>query len=457
MAMYIDFFGFRDKPFRLTPESAAFYCSAPHDRAMTMLEYGINSRKGLMLLHGMPGSGKTTLCFLLRETLVNCNVTYIPKAADGDLLLRICKGFGLSPDVNSTENEYFGILIDFFVSEYKNGKNNLIIIDDADEYSIDTFQLIEPLAEVEIEQCKLVQILVVGTQELCSKLMYGGIKSLGERVLSVTELNLLSLHDTASYLQHRLKYAKVTDPELLKRTAVVEIFRYSHGLPLEINLVADKAFEAAAIRKDKKVGPKHVKQAIKHIAGIREPLKVYTIAQYIIPMLLVLVVLLVGLQVKTWLDMKDIEKQYAETVHLPTSIQQAPSIEETPETEYIEAIHEQVSETEQVTALEPEPAPEPIVTTAEAVATPEPVITPPASAQPVAAAGTRYGCVTAQSGLNLRAVPSPAGRVVTGLMYGQKVILLEERENWWLVDADGSEGFLFANYVKEIAENESCD
>ncbi|QAR33322.1 hypothetical protein EP073_07880 [Geovibrio thiophilus] len=447
--MYIDFFGFRDKPFRLTPEPSAFFCSLPHDRAMTMLEYGINSRKGFMLLYGLPGTGRTTLCFLLRETLVNCSVSYVPKTSDTDLLQKICNGFGIEAMFKSTENEYFGVMMDYFVGEYKKGRNNLIIIDDADEYSIDSFRTLEKLSEVEIEQCKLVQVLLVGTQELCSKLMYGNVKNLSERVLSVTELNLLGLSDTANYLQHRIRTAKGTDPEVLKRTAVVEIFRYSHGLPLEINLVADKAFQAAADAKDKKVGPKHVKEAIKHISGIRQPLRVFTIAQYLTPVLILLVLLLGGLQIKTFYDMKDIEEQYAgakpaveETVHEAEPVrtsEPAPVAETSPEPA-------PVSEPEPI--KEESPAVQPVRIPAVPVAAP---VTPPA--EPV----VKYGCITARSGLKMRNQPSPSGEVIGVAVYNSKVRLTGREGEWWRSTINGREGWLFADYVNEINQQDGCE
>ncbi len=443
--MYIDFFGFRDKPFRLTPEPAAFFCSAPHDRAMTMLEYGINSRKGFMLLYGLPGTGRTTLCFLLRETLVNCNVSYVPKTSDADLLQKICNGFGIEAMFKSTENEYFGVMMDYFVGEYKKGKNNLIIIDDADEYSIDTFRTLEKLSEVEIEQCKLVQVLMVGTQELCSKLMYGNVKTLSERVLSVTELNLLGLSDTANYLQHRIKLSKGTDPEVLKSTAVVEIFRYSHGLPLEVNLVADKAFQVAADARDKKVGPKHVREAIKHISGIRQPLRVFTVAQYLTPVLILLVLLLGGLQIKTFFDMKDIEEQYAGVKPAAEESAAETKAAQTPEPEPV--IEEAVAE--------PEPAP---------VAKPEPVKEePPAVVQPVQAPAVpispevKYGCITARSGLKLRNRPSPNGDIVGVAVYNSKVTLIELEGEWWRSKINGREGYLFAEYVNEVSQQDKCE
>ncbi len=442
--MYIDFFGFRDKPFRLTPEPSAFFCSAPHDRAMTMLEYGINSRKGFMLLYGLPGTGRTTLCFLLRETLVNCNVSYVPKTPDTELLQKICNGFGIEAVHKSTENEYFGAMMDYFVGEYKKGRNNLIIIDDADEYSIDAFRTLEKLSEVEIEQCKLVQVLLVGTQELCSKLMYGNVKNISERVLSVTELNLLGLSDTASYLQHRIKLAKGTDPEVLKRTAVVEIFRYAHGLPLEINLVADKAFSVAAEAKDKKVGPKHVKEAIKHISGIRQPLRVFTIAQYLTPVLIFLVLLLGGLQIKTFFDMKNIEEQYAGVKPLPEEASAETAEAETPEPAPV--IEE--------TAPEPQPA-----VTAEA----EPVKEEPPAVQAVevpaepATPEIRYGCITARSGLKLRSKPSPDSEVVGVAAYNSRVPLLELKDDWWRSEINGKEGYLFTKYVAETNSQGQCE
>lgn len=445
--MYIDFFGFRDKPFRLTPEPSAFFCSAPHDRAMTMLEYGINSRKGFMLLYGLPGTGRTTLCFLLRETLVNCNVSYVARVPDSDLLQKICNGFGIEAAHSSTENEYFGAMMDYFVGEYKKGKNNLIIIDDADEYSIDSFRTLEKLSEVEIEQCKLVQVLLVGTQELCTKLMYGNVKNLSERVLSVTELNLLGLSDTANYLQHRIKHAKGTDPEVLKRTAVVEIFRYSHGLPLEVNLVADKAFQAAADAKDKKVGPKHVREAIKHISGIRQPLKVFTVAQYLTPFLIFLVLILGGLQIKSFFDMKFIEEQYA--VNKPVA--------ETPEP--VKPVEQPViEESFPESAVEEETVQEPV-----AVPEPAPVAEIPAvekKPEPVTAAPvmeTKYGCITARSGLKLRNRPVTDSTVVGVAAYNSRVPLFERDGDWWRSEINGTEGYLYAQYVAETNQDGNCE
>lgn len=429
--MYIDFFGFKDKPFRLTPEPTAFYCSPNHDRAITMLEYGINSRKGFMLFYGLAGSGRTTLCLLLKETLVSCNVSYVAKTADEDLLGKICSGFALNVEKRLTENEFFGILIDYFVSEYKKGRNNLIIVDDADEYSTDTFRMLEKLSEVEIEQCKLVQILVVGTQELCNKLKYGK-KDLNERVLFVTEISPLSLNDTANYLQHRIKIVKGTDPDILKRTAVIEIFRYSHGIPLEINLVAGKAFKAASESKDKKVGPKHVRVALQQISGVRPPLRRYTASSYIMLVLTLLVLVLGGMQVRTFFAMKKIEVQYAETKQSTEHVK-----EEAETIELIKTLDEKADvlanakiEEEKVVdtevAIEAEPVAEPIV---------EPVI--------------KYGCITAKSGLKLRAGANASSNVVGVALYDTNVVLLERVGDWWKSEVNGVQGFLFAEYVTE--------
>jgi general secretion pathway protein A len=338
-------------------------------------------------------------------------------------------------------------MMDYFVGEYKKGKNNLIIIDDADEYSIDSFRTLEKLSEVEIEQCKLVQVLLVGTQELCTKLMYGNVKNLSERVLSVTELNLLGLSDTANYLQHRIKHAKGTDPEVLKRTAVVEIFRYSHGLPLEVNLVADKAFQAAADAKDKKVGPKHVREAIKHISGIRQPLKVFTVAQYLTPFLIFLVLILGGLQIKSFFDMKFIEEQYA--VNKPVA--------ETPEP--VKPVEQPViEESFPESAVEEETVQEPV-----AVPEPAPVAEIPAvekKPEPVTAAPvmeTKYGCITARSGLKLRNRPVTDSTVVGVAAYNSRVPLFERDGDWWRSEINGTEGYLYAQYVAETNQDGNCE
>jgi general secretion pathway protein A len=454
--MYPEFFGFREKPFKLIPESANFYCSATHERATTMLEYGINSRKGFMLLYGLPGTGRTTLCLLLKETLANCNVVYLPKSPDNDLLYSVCFNFGIKTERDATENAYFGQMIEFFVDEYKKGKNNLIIVDDADNYSIDVFRTLEKLAEVEIEQCKLVQVLLVGTQELCSKLLYGNIKNLNERVLSVTELGLMGLNDTANYLQHRIRLAKCQDPDVLKRTAVIEIHRYSHGLPLEINLVADKAFQIAADSKDSKVGTKHIRKAIKQLSGINPPLRIINIAQYLTPLLVVLVIILGAMQLKTYFNShKAVQKTAAAPVQQETVTEKTaehapkPAPEASEETEQA-AAEPQPSVTEPaVTEEAPEPAvtasPEPTAATELAASTPEPEkVAAAAASSPV-----KYGCITALSGLNMRNAPHTDAEVVSVVPSGGKIILIEKSGKWWLAEYNATQGYLFSSFVSE--------
>ncbi|WP_022850050.1 AAA family ATPase [Limisalsivibrio acetivorans] len=482
--MYREYFAFRDKPFRLTPSPAYFYCSSTHDRAMTLLEYGINSRKGFMMLTGIPGSGKTTMCMLLRETLAECNTALVEKCPDKDILKTACSEFGIEIESSSEDNHLFGVLMDFFVDEYKKGKNNVLIIDDADEYSVETFNMLERLAEIEIEQCKLVQVLLVGTPELSSKLMYGQINNLNERVFFVQELGLLGLKDTAMYLQHRINQAKGADPDILKRTAVVEIHRFSHGLPLEVNVIADKAFQVAAEAKDKKVGPKHVRKAVKLISGVKPPLRFATIAPYVTPVLLVLVLILGFMQYqnmtkepeqKVVVIEKAPEPQQPVTERIPSEAEIREQTTEEPEpqvqqeaekkpeqvSEPVEQKPDQATEPAQPSA-ETEPAMQADTPIADNMTTqadePESSVEKPAE-EPLEeqAEAVRYGCITANSGLNMRAEPTTNGELLTVVPSGESAVLIENKPaGWWRAEYNGIEGYLYGSFVEETDNPENC-
>ncbi|TCK60573.1 AAA family ATPase [Seleniivibrio woodruffii] len=428
-----DFFGFKVEPFSVHPDNRYFFSSISHDRAITLLEYGINSRKGFMLLTGLKGTGKTMTCSILREGLSGVNTVVVSSGIKepGKLLEDICSGFGLDR-ASSCSQSAFGCLMDFFVGEYKDGRNNLIIIDDAEGISDESLELLNSFLDIEIEQCKLVQVILCGSPALHDRLKNVSSR-LGPKFTFTVELAALSLKDTADYVEHRLKKALGDEFPLFRKSSYVEIYHYTKGIPSEINRVAQKAIEIANDSKASRVNAAHVKQAAAMLYGVsrRRTVNVMPVAAVFLLMTALVVYLL----------MRDGRKDEVAIVEPPAVTQeQAPVVEE-PAAPAEEAVQPPVAE---APAVEPEPEP----------VKPEPVKEEPPAA--VVPAHPEFGCVTAGSGLKIRKTPSRNAASIGNAPYRSKVVLISHTDDgeWWQVRFKGVEGYMFAEFVKPTESGE---
>lgn len=426
-----DLFGFNAEPFSVYPDNKYFFSSISHDKAISLLEYGINSRKGFMLLTGLKGTGKTMTCNVLKENLQDVNTVVISSnITDPDrLLFDICAGFGLNPSDNKAN---FGILMDYCVSQYKDGKNNLVIIDDAEHISDSSLDMLNRFMEIEIEQCKLIQIILCGSPDLHDRLKNVGTK-LGPKFTFTVELATLSLKDTADYVEHRIKTAIGDDFQLFRKQSYIEIYHYSKGIPSEINRIAQKAMDIANEKKSSRVGPVHVKMAAASLYGMSKRKSNTTLP--------ISVAIIVIIAVGGYFFMK--QDHPSKTVAVTTQNQTA-AVETTP-----------APEKTVVPATKAEPV-KPVAKPAAPVVKQQPAPAPVAPTPVVKEKTPEFGCVEASSGLKIRTKPSKKAGSIGNAPYRAKIKLISKTDDgkWWEIKYKGKDGYMFAEFIKPIESGE---
>ncbi|MGE4318130.1 MAG: AAA family ATPase [Deferribacterales bacterium] len=447
-----DLFGFKAEPFSVYPDNKYFFSSISHDKAISLLEYGINSRKGFMLLTGLKGSGKTMACNVLSENLKQCNVAVITENIKDPekLITEICSGFGLDCASCDTQSS-FGMLMDYFVGGYKDGMNNLIIIDDAENISDGSLELLNSFMEIEIEKCKLVQVILCGSPDMHDK-MKNISSRLGPKFTFTVELAALSMKDTAEYVEHRIKKALGEDFPIFRKPAFIEIYHYSKGIPSEINRVAQKAIEIANEKKSSRVAPNHVKMAAANLYGVSRKRSI----TYALPVtVLIIFISIYGGYVlmnmkpsgKTITAKNDVPSEIVSPVETPAQ-PDTPAVIETPAQETAPA---------EPVAVPVKPAAEPVKPQPVA-----PVVVPPVAEKPVPAAKpepvkAKYGCITTASGLKMRSKPSVTSESLTNAPYMARIDLIKMTENkeWWECEYNGAHGFMYAKFI-EVTESGTC-
>jgi general secretion pathway protein A len=474
-----DLFGLKDEPFSAYPDNKYFFSSILHDKAITLLEYGLNSRKGFMLLTGLQGTGKTLTCNILKDSVKSCNVSMVKYEGENPdkLMVEICKGFGLQY-TETDRQALFGHVMEFFVEEYKAGKNNLIIVDSAETISDDCLHMLSEFMEIEIEKCKLVQVIISGCPELHDRLRnIGG--DLGPKFTFTVELAPLNLHDTIEYVEHRVKTAiGADDQHLFKSNSYSAIYDYSKGVPSEINRIAQKALTLAKDGKQSKITPKYIKMAAARLYGVKAAKRTNRKPLYAV----VLIIALIGAgyfykeeaaefiakkQTKTE-QVAAVEEQPVlnvppmETVEPPVTEETAPEESVVEPVEPVEApAVEQPAEEPMVQApVIPEPIiEEPVAEEPQTVETPEPQPAEPVETVQVDAPAIQHGCITANSGLKVRSGPSVDSELIGTAPSKAYIELLELSSdgNWWKTTFQGAEGYMFARYIKVVNSPEECN
>lgn len=244
--MYKEFFQLKENPFNVTADSNLFFASGSHSEAFSHLTFGIQYRKGIIAITGEIGTGKTTLC----RTLINglekeTKTAFIlnPKFSDEELLKLILQDFGITTSCNR-KFELVNALNEFLLSESSNGHNVVIIIDEAQNLSIEQLESIRLLSNIETEKEKLLQIVLVGQPELEKKLRSPELRQLNQRIAVRYRVTPLNKKEVCDYIHHRLKLC-ATNPYLGAQIqftipALRAIYRHTKGKPRMINILCDR-------------------------------------------------------------------------------------------------------------------------------------------------------------------------------------------------------------------------
>ena len=240
--MYESFYQLREKPFSLLPDSRFLFHSGKHDMALAQLEYGLLNQTGFTVISGGIGTGKTTLIrYMLDHLAQNLTVGLITNThgAFGGLMEWISLAFGL-PREGKDNVTLFHQLRDFIISEYARGRRTVLIVDEAQNMSVDVLEELRVLSNINADKDQLLQIILVGQTELEEKLRCPELVQFAQRIAVHFALTSLTEQETTDYITHRLEVAG-GHAGLFESEAMGQIHRYSGGVPRLINVLSDAA------------------------------------------------------------------------------------------------------------------------------------------------------------------------------------------------------------------------
>ena len=268
--MYEQYFGLKEKPFSLTPDPRFLFLSADHKGALDHLLYGIQRREGFLAITGDIGTGKTTICRTLLERLdsgVQTALILNPLLNEREILSAILEDFGITYPGQPPRKTLIDLLNLFLLDQAKSGGAAILIIDEAQNLAPNVLEQIRILSNLETDQEKLLQIILVGQRELREKLESKALRQLNQRISVRYHLAPLSPEETVRYIEHRLTVAGAKGGIEFTPGAYQAIYHFSRGVPRLINLIADRALLAGYVAGSTCITKEMVSEGRQSIAG----------------------------------------------------------------------------------------------------------------------------------------------------------------------------------------------
>jgi general secretion pathway protein A len=271
--MYLSFYGLREAPFAPTPDPKFLFQSARHREALAQLIYGVRERKGFIVLTGEIGTGKTTLLRTLLERMnADTPVAYVHNSAlniEG-LLEYVLQDWGVKSTANSHAQRLFE-LNEFLIDQHRKGGTPVLVIDEAQNLSVETLEAVRMLSNFETTNQKLMQILLVGQPELRAKLDLPELRQLKQRIGLRCHIAPLSAEEARLYIRHRLRIAGAADAGIFTDGAIQKIADYSGGTPRVINIVCDHCLLSGYADSKRRIDGSIVQEAIEYLQEGERP------------------------------------------------------------------------------------------------------------------------------------------------------------------------------------------
>jgi general secretion pathway protein A len=255
--MYKEFFGLRANPFNVNPDPRYLFLTRHTEEALACLTYGIQSRKGFVLLTGEVGTGKTTLINKLLEWL---RAQQVPTAFIFNSRMNVAQfldymmaDFGIPCDTRS-KSQILMRLYNWLLERYRAGETAVLIVDEAQNLGDDVLEEIRMLTNLETFTEKLLQIVLVGQTELEQKLKQPNLRQLRQRLTLRSKTHPLTLDETRAYIQQRLRIAGANGQPIFDGESLAAIHRFSSGIPRVVNLICEHCLVSAFVDQQKMVG-----------------------------------------------------------------------------------------------------------------------------------------------------------------------------------------------------------
>lgn len=247
--MYESFFGLRERPFELTPNPRFLLLTPTHSEALANLQYGMTGRKGLTLLLGEAGAGKTTLVSTALAQWQGAGhvVAHLnnPTLTRDEFIEFLTVSYGLKPDAAASKTRFLKELTSFVMARNARGQVTGLLIDEAQSLSTELLEEVRLLVNIETPTEKVFQVILAGQPELASRLNEPGLRQIKQRVALRCTIAPLDVRDAAAYVAGRIRVAGGVAAQVFTREAVIAIHEYSGGIPRVISVICDNALLAA--------------------------------------------------------------------------------------------------------------------------------------------------------------------------------------------------------------------
>jgi general secretion pathway protein A len=241
--MYESFYGLRERPFDLTPNLRFLYLTASHREALSNLQYGLVGRKGITLLIGEAGTGKTTLVRAALDAVaapsVLCAYLSNPALTREEFYECLAPKFGLSDRASQSKARFLAELEDSVLARHQDGGLTALVIDEAQSLPHDLLEEVRLLANFETTTEKLLPVVLAGQPELAARLENEELRQLKQRVALRCDLATLTIRETAAYIAGRVAIAGGDSAGIFTRGAVQTIYERSRGIPRTISVICD--------------------------------------------------------------------------------------------------------------------------------------------------------------------------------------------------------------------------